>query len=125
MASIAFSQFSWVPLVLGIAGAFVALPQLALGNSRLREVPISIESSDEGAHHGSSLLGMDVLKRFDTLLDFQANSVWWKPNAGFAAPFEKRYGINTKVVVFVVLAVSLVLAGAFVWRRRTRASGKP
>ena len=100
-----------------IEGAFVELPELKLGGAALHEIPISIETSNEGAHHQTNLLGMDVLKRFDVLLDFQKNEVWWKPNASFAAPFEKRYGISPFVLV-AAIAFAICVALFFVFRRR-------
>ena len=100
-----------------IEGAFVVLPELKLGAAALREIPISIETSNEGAHHQTNLLGMDVLKRFEVLLDFQKNEVWWKPNASFAAPFEKHYGIRPFVLI-AVIAIATMALGLLLWRRR-------
>jgi hypothetical protein len=104
-----------------IEGAFVLLPELSLGTSVLRRVPICIETSPEGAHHQTNLLGMDVLKRFDTLLDFQANEVWWKPNQSLGAPFEKRYGFRAGGALLAALALCLAAGGILVWKRRRRA----
>ncbi|MBK7644591.1 MAG: aspartyl protease family protein [Planctomycetes bacterium] len=102
-----------------IEGAFVLLPELSLGGSVLKDVPINIETSDEGAHH-TNLLGMDVLARFDTLLDFQTNTVWWKPNPRFAQPFERPSRMRGARWLLLVLGVC-ALAGAIVFvRRRAR-----
>jgi len=104
-----------------IEGSYVMLPELTLGGGALHAVPISIESSAEGAHHRTSLLGMDVLKRFDVLLDFQTNEVWWKPNASFAAPFEKRYGSRARSLLAGIVIAGVVI-GFGAWMRRRRRS---
>ena len=58
------------------------LNSLKLGNHELKDVPVQVLTSnkplrDENIH----ILGNEVLKRFNTILDFQRNVVYLKPNS--------------------------------------------
>lgn len=110
-----------------ITAAVVRLPRLALGGIELRDVPVHVEAEDEGPHHLTSLVGMDVLRRFDARLDFPGDAVWWRPNASFEAPFPRRHGPDLRRIGLLGGGTIAVLLAAVAARRRSsrgrRASG--
>jgi hypothetical protein len=67
------------------------LPELILGGATLRNVPVNIRSDRE---RGRLMLGMDILKRFNLVMDFSRDRMWMTPNSLFDAPYRKdRLGI--------------------------------
>lgn len=58
------------------------LPTLGLGNLELRDLPLHVRSNGtEGADGLSGHLGMDVLKRFNTVLDFRNDMAYFAPSS--------------------------------------------
>jgi hypothetical protein len=70
-----------------IKTALVILPELRLGKFTLNELPINLQLSS--TNDGNGELGMDVLKRFNLILDYQNNMIYMKPNILFKTPYKK------------------------------------
>jgi hypothetical protein len=64
------------------------VPELQLGPYVLREVPINIALANSGEN--SEEIGMDVLKRFNIVLDFPDSMIYLKPNGLFDTPYRQR-----------------------------------
>lgn len=96
------------------------LPQLTLAGFTLTDVPIHVELPSDGnrAAPGGALC-MQVLERFDAILDYPGQAAYFRPNARFTAPFELRSGPPTFVRVGLALLVLAALAG-LAWRARRR-----
>ena len=64
------------------------LPEFIFGNYSFNDVPVNLE--DPAEHDpGTGVLGMDILKRFHTILDYQNNVIWLKPNGLVNTPFKQ------------------------------------
>jgi len=64
------------------------LGEFSFGHYRFQKVPVNLENPAE--HDlGTGVLGMDLLKRFHTLLDYQHNLIWLKPNSLVNTPFKQ------------------------------------
>ncbi len=88
----------------------VRLPELAFGPFILRDVPTHLELPTTGTGASSDcLLGMDVLKRFNTILDYQRSAVYLKPNGHFSEPFRTRFSGPPKAVVVAIVAILAAL----------------
>ena len=61
--------------------------QLNFGQHALRNIPVQLLASDNPAHFKTHIVGNEVLKRFNTFLDFQNNFVYLKPNSLFNLPY--------------------------------------
>jgi hypothetical protein len=95
-----------------VRNEIVRLPELAFGPFALRDVPIHLEEpTDEASVSSGSLLGMDVLKRFNTILDYPANVAYLKPNAHFDKRFKKRSGTSAAAWIAALAALVAVFAG--------------
>ena len=64
------------------------LPGFIFGNYELKQVPIYLENPAEH-DPGTGILGMDLLKRFNTIIDYQNNVVYLKPNRLVNSPFKQ------------------------------------
>ncbi len=88
------------------------------------ELVLHLESpgQDKGFSSGC-WLGMDVLGRFDTILDFQHDQVYLRPNAHFHDPFPVRAGPSTAIVMLGVGVLSIAsILGATWYRSRRKAA---
>jgi hypothetical protein len=66
----------------------VLLPSLIFGNAGFADVPIGLFEGTVGQQR-MSVLGGDLLKRFNIILDQQNAYIYLKPNAFFDAPFSE------------------------------------
>ena len=64
----------------------VILPALNIGGSTLSDMPIGFFEGSIGRQK-KSVLGGDILKRFNILIDLQQANIYFKPNGLFNAPF--------------------------------------
>lgn len=55
------------------------LPGLILGGHNFQQVPVNLENSSEH-DPGTGVLGMNLLKRFNIVLDYQNNLIYLRPN---------------------------------------------
>jgi len=64
------------------------LPGFTFGSYTFEQVPINLE--DPAEHDpGTGVLGMDILKRFHTIIDYQNNLIYLKPNRLVTSPFKR------------------------------------
>lgn len=111
----------------GVGGASIRndlrlLPALTIAGHTLTDVPIGVEtpSNDSNATLGS-VLCMDVLSRFNTILDYPNNEAYFKPNARSAEPFRlPGSGPPLAVIGAVVGGVMLLVAWAVVHRAKAK-----
>jgi predicted aspartyl protease len=64
----------------------VILPKLKLGEYEMYQIPLSIQEQEvEGDEHNENI-GNNILKRFNTIIDFKNNYIYLKPNNLFYTP---------------------------------------
>jgi hypothetical protein len=61
--------------------------QLTLGTCVLDNIPTQLLNTANPARFKTHILGNELLKRFNTILDFQGNKVYLKPNDWINAPY--------------------------------------
>ena len=108
----------------GIRNDVLLLPQLTLADYTLPNVPINVELPSAGnmAPPGG-VLCMEVLQRFNMILDFQRNEAYFKPNGSFNAPFKGRFsGPPWSVILGIAVAAVVSFAGLVLLRARRRRS---
>lgn len=67
------------------------LHSLKIGKYELKDVPVQQITSNKPLHGANiHILGNEVLKRFDTFLDFQNNVIYLKPNHLFNAEYIEK-----------------------------------
>jgi hypothetical protein len=108
-------------------GNAVVQNELALANAisiagfELKNVPVDMElpSQRDGSSAGG-LICMEVLQRFNTILDYPRGESYFKPNSHFGAPFKRRHSQTLMAVIGGFAVASVVLVAAFWLRRRGR-----
>lgn len=72
------------------------IPVLTVRNEKLifetlslTNVPVQLLSSNNPARFKTHILGNEILKRFNTILDFQKNKVYMKPNSLWNEPYNE------------------------------------
>ena len=101
-----------------IRNEIVLLPRLALGAEELRDLPIHIEEPSSSATESGSRLGMDVLKRFNIVLDFRNNVAYLSRSSLYDDPYRSNPDRKRWMLVVAIAAVSLLLTGIFLYWRR-------
>lgn len=114
----------------GIRNHVLLLPQLTLAGFALQNVPIHVElPSDDNEAPPGGVLCMEVLQRFNLILDFQRGEAYFKPNTSFNAPFKaRRSGPPRPVILGIAVAAVVSFAGLVLLRERRRrgpAAGSP
>ncbi len=95
------------------------LPGLTIGEISLVNVPIDIELPSDGAGFGKNILGNDVLKRFNTILDYRNGIIYLRPNSLIGSPYNKSIDENLIFILLAVLPVLLII-GFVVYKKRKR-----
>jgi len=103
----------------------VRLPALRLGRHELRGVPVDLERPSGEQQRGDGILGMDVLRRFDTVIDLREYRVWLRPNGHVAEAYDESTRPGPLLLAAVALAVSAALAFAGLRLARRRRRGTP
>lgn len=106
-----------------IKSDYAIVPEVKIGNISLRDVPADLEvvSPDPIIHH--NLLGMDIIKRFNAVIDYQNQKIYLKPNNLLHAKYVAPPGWPLWAVIACTGLVLLVLSiGWYLYRRRR--SGK-
>lgn len=62
--------------------------RLNLGKQKLLNIPVQLLTTGNPARFKTHILGNEVLKRFNTILDFQNNYVYLKPNSLLDQPYK-------------------------------------
>jgi aspartyl protease len=97
----------------------VLLPRLGLGAQELRDLPLHLEELSEAAQEPGGHLGMDVLKRFQTVLDFQNDVIYLAPSALAGTPYRADYRTG-RWRIAAAAAAAIVLGAGALWLRRRR-----
>lgn len=66
----------------------VRLPKLKLGDYELYRVPLGIYDKDPEGVNRNEILGNNILKRFNSIIDFKNNQIYIKPNKLFYSEME-------------------------------------
>ncbi len=66
----------------------VAVDQICFGETCANQVPVQLLSTPNPAKFETHILGNELLKRFNTILDFQNGFVFLKPNTLMGLPYQ-------------------------------------
>ncbi|MFT3880128.1 MAG: aspartyl protease family protein [Gemmatales bacterium] len=111
-----------------IRNAVMAMTKLSLGKLELRDMPVHVQVVDGSVQGLGGHLGMDVLKRFNTVLDFQNDVAYLSPSTMHTAAYRSDYEAGNTWLV-VAITVILLLATVVLWIRvrvlkKNKLSGK-
>jgi hypothetical protein len=99
----------------------VELPQLMIGSHTLESVPVDVQEKAIATGGGAGILGMDVLSRFNFVVDFSGNRILMRPNATWGRRYRSRPVSRWIIVGGIVIAAAAVASVAVLIVRRRRA----
>ena len=100
------------------------LPTLTIAGHSLSDVPIHVElPSDSNKAPPGGVVCMDVLSRFNMILNFQAQEAYFKPNSQFSEPFKIQ---GSRIALFFVASTAgilfLAVAGICYFAKKKKSS---
>src|SRR5262249_47240405 len=98
-----------------IRNEVMLLPRLCLGKQELRDLPVHVEESSGRVQEPGGHLGMDVLKRFNTVLDFRNDVAYLAPNALYGTPYRIDYEKGGWWIVAAGAGTLLLAAACVLW----------
>lgn len=102
-----------------IRNEVLRVPTLTLAGFALANVAVHVElPSDDVAAVPGGVVCMDVLRRFDALLDEKHDAAYFKPNRSFGEPFETRSSRAKTTVLIALFAAAVALWFGVAARRR-------
>ena len=67
----------------------ILLPKIKIGPYEIYHFPIAINDKDIEGVNNNDYLGNELLKRFNTIIDFKNNFIYLKPNKLIHLPFKE------------------------------------
>ena len=95
----------------------VTLPLLIIGDLSLENVPIDLELPSDGEGLENNILGNDVLKRFNVILDYKNGLIYLQTNKLTSTAYSKVADEDFILVVIGIL-LGLSIIGFIVYRKR-------
>lgn len=96
----------------------VELPILKLFGFTISNMPIHIASSDKSFYGEAGIIGNNVLKRFNTLIDYPNATIYLKPNSLMNLSFKKKDETLVYSIIGGLIALVLLLCEFFLYKRR-------
>ncbi|MBL0358307.1 MAG: retropepsin-like domain-containing protein [Chitinophagaceae bacterium] len=96
----------------------VELPILKLFGFAIPNVPIHIASSDKSFYGEAGIIGNNVLKRFNTFIDYPNATIYLKPNNLMNLSFKEKDETLMYSIIGGSIALVLLLCGFFLYKRR-------
>ncbi len=98
----------------------VELPLLKLFGFSIPEVPIHISSSDKSFYGEAGIIGNNVLKRFNTFIDYPNATIYLKPNSLMTSSFKKKDDATMNLIIGFSIGFGLLLGGFLIYKRRNK-----
>jgi len=93
------------------------LPRLQLGGLSLTNVPMDLELPSDGAGLNYNILGNDVLKRFNVILDYKNGLIYLQPNSLIHAGYNKSFD-ETIILIVITTLIALCIIGILIYKNR-------
>lgn len=94
----------------------VLAPKLFIGQYALNNVPIDLQNANDVKPYDRVIIGNDVLKRFNVVMDYQNNNMYLKPNTLLHEKYNKGNDLKKKIVL-VGSAIILTVAGLLLYKK--------
>jgi hypothetical protein len=101
-----------------IRNEVMLLPRLRTGKQELRDLPVHVEESSGMVQEPGGHLGMDVLKRFNTVLDFRNDVAYLAPDTLYGTPYRVDYDTGGWWIAAAGIGALPLAAACVVWFRR-------
>jgi hypothetical protein len=101
----------------------VLVPKMLIGDYAIVNVPIDLQNPQDAHPYDRVIAGNDLLKRFNVIIDYQENVIYFKPNTLMDEPYDKA-GMWLQRVLWAG-GIVLLLVVFYLLRRRPRLNKKP
>lgn len=95
----------------------VELPTLNIFDHSIKEVPIHLASSEKSFYGEAGIIGNNILKRFNTFIDYPNATIYVKPNSLMSMSFKKQESSVVKFTKVSAVILALIAIVYFVKRR--------
>ena len=96
----------------------VVLPEMQFGQYSLKNVPIDLELASDKQSLTWGIFGMDILKRFNTIIDYQNDEIYIKLNSLVSDPYRKPF--SPYLIILIIGLLLMGLTGFYFYRKRRR-----
>ncbi len=94
----------------------VLVPKLFLGSLVLKDVPIDLQDKTQQKPYERPLIGSDILKRFNQIIDFQNNFIYIKPNNLLNSDYDEADKLKRKLT-WVAGVVGVIITGLILYKK--------
>lgn len=94
----------------------VLAPKLFIGGYELNDVPIDLQNPNDQQSYDRVIVGNDLLKRFNAIIDYQNNFIYLKANKLINEKFDKANWLK-RIIFFIGGAILLTIIGWFIYKR--------
>ncbi|MBK9736525.1 MAG: aspartyl protease family protein [Saprospiraceae bacterium] len=94
----------------------VLAPTLLIGEFALNNVPIDLQNPNDANPYDRIIIGNDVLKRFNAIIDYQTNIMYLKPNTLLKNKYNRGSDFKKKIVI-AGSAVLLAITGILLYKK--------
>lgn len=91
----------------------VLVPKLFIGDYELKDVPIDLQNPNDKQPYDRVIIGNDVLKRFNVIIDYQNNFIYLKANR----LINEKYDKGNRLILIIGGAILLIVIGLLVFKK--------
>lgn len=95
----------------------VELPKLKLFDFTIPNIPIHLASSDKSFYGGAGIIGNNVLKRFNTFIDYPNATIYLKPNSLMTLGFKKKDNLIMSIIFGFLITIGCLALGVYFYRK--------
>ena len=101
-----------------IENEIVELPVLKIFGFELPKVPIHIASLDKSYYGEAGIIGNNVLKRFNTFIDYPNATIYLKPNSLIEMTYQKKGNKTSTLVIAISALVGLFFLAFYIYNKK-------
>jgi predicted aspartyl protease len=98
----------------------VELPILKICGFSISQVPIQLTRSDKNFYDQAGIIGNNILKRLNTLIDYPNATIYLKPNGLINEKFKKKDETTMNIIIGFLIAIPLLVFVVFLFKNSKR-----
>ncbi|MBL0358294.1 MAG: hypothetical protein IPP72_16135 [Chitinophagaceae bacterium] len=96
--------------------AMVIVPKLFIGDYELKDVPIDLQNPNDKQPYDRLIIGNDVLKRFNVIIDYENNFIYLKANKLMNEKYDKGNRLKKKIFI-IGGAIIFTIIGLLIFKK--------
>lgn len=94
----------------------VLVPKLFIGEYELKDVPIDLQNPNDKQPYDRVIIGNDVLKKFNAIIDYQSHFIYLNPNNLINEEYDKGNRLKRKVLI-IGSTITLAAIGLLTYKK--------